>query len=161
MLQRRSSDAVAAQHRCIPKCEIKTSVVIITASLLRRCSCAASVCPKISFFLGTWWKVSLTDFFGLQKQTLPLVGWEKNISSSTIVIFERQPTLYNKIHTLIFGRWEILQTQQVGTVSKCAKDAENVFAPLMMVSFMGALKRTLAGKTFHQTESIDTSFDPA
>ncbi len=40
------------------------------------------------------------------------------------------------------------------------KDADNIFAPLMMV-FIGALKRTLvAGKTVHQTESTDTSFDP-
>jgi hypothetical protein len=54
--------------------------------------------------------------------------------------------------------WPLL-TQQVVTVSKYTKDAENVFALLVMVS-IGALKRTLAGKTFHQNGLIDTSFDP-
>ncbi len=44
-------------------------------------------------------------------------------------------------------------------MSKCAKYAENVFALLVMVS-IGALKRTLAGKTVYQNGSIDTSFDP-
>ncbi len=44
-------------------------------------------------------------------------------------------------------------------MSKCTKDAENVFALLVMVS-IGALKRTLAGKTVHQNGLIDTSFDP-
>ncbi len=33
LLQRRSSDAVAAQRRCIPKCAVKTSATIITPSL--------------------------------------------------------------------------------------------------------------------------------
>jgi hypothetical protein len=41
-------------------------------------------------------------------------------------------------------------------VSKCAKDAENVFAPLVIVS-IGARKRTLAGKTVHQNGSIDAT----
>jgi hypothetical protein len=43
--------------------------------------------------------------------------------------------------------------------SKCTKDAENVYAPLVMVS-IGAGKRTLAGKTVYKNGSIDTSFDP-
>ena len=37
-------------------------------------------------------------------------------------------------------------------------DTENVFDPLMV--FIGARKRTLVGKTFHQNGLIDTSFDP-
>ncbi len=53
----------------------------------------------------------------------------------------------------------MLLTQQVCTASKFAKDAQNVFAALVMVS-IGTQKRTLAGKTFHQNGSIDTSFDP-
>jgi hypothetical protein len=46
-LQCWSSDVVAAQRRCIPKCVVKTSDGIITASVLRRCNCAASMCPKM------------------------------------------------------------------------------------------------------------------
>jgi hypothetical protein len=46
-LQRQRSDAVAAQLCCILKCAVKTSAVITTALVLRRCSCAASVCPKM------------------------------------------------------------------------------------------------------------------
>ncbi len=41
----------------------------------------------------------------------------------------------------------------------CDKDAENVYAPLVMVS-IGAGKRTLAGKTVYKNGSIDTSLDP-
>ncbi len=44
LLQRPNSDAVAAQRRSIPKCAVKTSAVIITAS----------VCPKMYIFLATW-----------------------------------------------------------------------------------------------------------
>ncbi len=43
--------------------------------------------------------------------------------------------------------------------SKCTKDPENVYAPLMMVS-IGARKRTLAGKTVYNDGSIDGKFDP-
>ncbi len=50
-------------------------------------------------------------------------------------------------------------TQLVGTVSKCTKDAETVYARLVMVSIWG-WKRTLAGKRVHHNGSIDTSFDP-
>jgi hypothetical protein len=46
-LECRCSDAVAAQRWCIPKSAVKTLAVIITALVLRRCSCAASVCPKM------------------------------------------------------------------------------------------------------------------
>jgi len=41
-------------------------------------------------------------------------------------------------------------------VSKCAKDAENVFAPLVIVS-IGARKRTLAGERVHQNGLIDAT----
>jgi hypothetical protein len=41
--------------------------------------------------------------------------------------------------------------------SKCTKDAENIYAPLVMVS-IEARKRTLA--TFYRNGSIDTSSDP-
>jgi hypothetical protein len=47
----------------------------------------------------------------------------------------------------------------VGTVSKCAKVAENVYAPLVMVS-IGGQKMTLSGETVYKNGSIDTSFDP-
>jgi hypothetical protein len=43
--------------------------------------------------------------------------------------------------------------------SKCAKDAENISAPLVIV-FIRARKRTLAVQAVHQNGSIDTSFDP-
>ncbi len=43
--------------------------------------------------------------------------------------------------------------------SKCAKDADNVYAPLVMVS-IGGRKRTLASKTVYQNVSIDTIYDP-
>jgi hypothetical protein len=43
--------------------------------------------------------------------------------------------------------------------SKCPKDAENAYAPLVMVS-IGARKRTLANKKVYKNGSIDTSFDP-
>ncbi len=43
----RNSDAVAAQRQSIPKCVVKTSAGIITASVLRRCNCAASMSPKM------------------------------------------------------------------------------------------------------------------
>jgi hypothetical protein len=38
------------------------------------------------------------------------------------------------------------------------KDAENIYAPLMMVSVWGQ-KRTLADKTVYQNGSIDTAFE--
>jgi hypothetical protein len=101
--QRRSSDAAAVQCRCIPKCAVKTSAVIITASELQGCSCAASLYPKMSFFLATWWKVSLANFLlnffrafkhqsfapiGLQKKNTA-AGWlvQKYLSVNYIVIF--------------------------------------------------------------------------
>ncbi len=37
--------------------------------------------------------------------------------------------------------------------------AENIYAPLVMVS-IGGQKRTLTGKIAYQNGSIDTSFDP-
>jgi hypothetical protein len=43
--------------------------------------------------------------------------------------------------------------------SICSKDAENVYAPLVMVSIWGR-KRTLSDYTVYQNGSIDTSFDP-
>jgi hypothetical protein len=43
--------------------------------------------------------------------------------------------------------------------SKCTKDAENVNAPLVMVS-IGARKRTLSGLTVNKNKAINTSFDP-
>jgi hypothetical protein len=43
--------------------------------------------------------------------------------------------------------------------SKCIKNAENVYAPFVMVS-IGARKRTLAGNTVYKNGSIDTSFYP-
>ncbi len=55
--------------------------------------------------------------------------------------------------------FSIHSTQPVGTVSKCTEDAENVYAPFVMVSIWGQ-KRTLADKTVDQNGSIDTSFDP-
>ncbi len=58
-----------------------------------------------------------------------------------------------------FCRWEILPNRPIGTVAKCAKDAENNSAPLVMV-FNGARRRTLAVQAVHQNGSIDTSFDP-
>jgi hypothetical protein len=39
------------------------------------------------------------------------------------------------------------------------KTLNNVFSLLLMVS-IGALQRTLAGKTVHQNGSIDIGFDP-
>ncbi len=48
----------------------------------------------------------------------------------------------------------------VGTVSKYTKDAENVYAPLVMVSIRAG-NDTLAGKTVLQKDRlIGTSFDP-
>jgi hypothetical protein len=49
--------------------------------------------------------------------------------------------------------------QPVGTVSKCTKDDENVYAFLVMVSILGR-KETLVDKTVYQNGSFDTSFDP-
>ncbi len=46
-LQGQSSDAVAAQRRCISKWVVKTSAGIITALVLQRCNCAALMCPKM------------------------------------------------------------------------------------------------------------------
>ncbi len=51
LLQRRSSDAVPAQCRSIPKCAVKTSAVIITVSELRRCSCAASLDSTFNWYV--------------------------------------------------------------------------------------------------------------
>jgi len=59
----------------------------------------------------------------------------------------------------IFGPWEILLTQPVGTESKCAKDAENVYAPNVMVS-IGGREMTLAGKTVYQNGSFAAIFGP-
>jgi hypothetical protein len=42
--------------------------------------------------------------------------------------------------------------------AKCAKDAEHVYVPLVMVS-IGGRKRTHASKTVYQNASIDTNFD--
>ncbi len=47
----------------------------------------------------------------------------------------------------------------VGKASKCTKDAENVYAPLVMVSIV-ARKRTLAGKAVYINGLLDTSPDP-
>ncbi len=47
----------------------------------------------------------------------------------------------------------------VEMASKCTIDAENVYAPLVMVSIV-ARKRTLAGKTVYINGSLDTSLDP-
>ncbi len=44
-------------------------------------------------------------------------------------------------------------------MSKCTKDAQNVYAPLVMVSIWGR-KRTLDNKRVYQNGSIDTRFDP-
>jgi hypothetical protein len=44
-------------------------------------------------------------------------------------------------------------------VSKSNKAAENVYFPLVMV-FIGARQRTLAGNTVYPCGSIDTNFDP-
>jgi hypothetical protein len=42
-------------------------------------------------------------------------------------------------------------------VSKCTKDAENLYAPLVMVSkSIGSRKMALAGNTVYQSGSIDT-----
>ncbi len=62
-LQRRRSDAVAAQRRCILKCAVKTSAVIITASVLRCCSCAASVCPKMCGGEKLVWRIFSSFYF--------------------------------------------------------------------------------------------------
>jgi hypothetical protein len=45
--------------------------------------------------------------------------------------------------------------------SKCTKDAENVYAPLVNRDgvYLGP-GNTLAGQTFYNNGSIDTSFDP-
>jgi hypothetical protein len=53
-----SSDAVAAQRRCISKCVVKTSAGIITASVLRHCNWQRRVSQNVA----TWWKASLADF---------------------------------------------------------------------------------------------------
>jgi hypothetical protein len=44
-------------------------------------------------------------------------------------------------------------------MSKCAKDAENFYSPLVMVAIWGQ-KMTLPNKTVYQNGSIDASFDP-
>jgi hypothetical protein len=74
------------------------------------------------------------------------------------VIFLNAARGCNRKSTKIFVRREILLTQLVGIVSKCTKDSENLFAPLMVS--IGGWKMTLAGKTVYQNGSIDTSFDP-
>ncbi len=99
-LQCRSSDAVAAQRRCIPKCVVKMSAGIITASMFRRCNCAAPKHPKmLPRCEKLVWRIIFLHFIlcifycqifasiGLQKKHyLWLVG-HKNISTATIVIF--------------------------------------------------------------------------
>jgi hypothetical protein len=99
-LQRRYTDAVAAQRRSIPKCVVKTSAGIITASVLRRCNCAASVSPKMlqrgeklvwrifvfMLFRAFFIVRSLLPLAYTKKHCLWLVG-HKNISAATIVIF--------------------------------------------------------------------------
>ena len=54
----------------------------------------------------------------------------------------------------------MLLTQPVGMASKSITVAENLYAPLVMVS-LGAKYRTLAGKRGHHNGSIDTNFDPS
>ncbi len=63
--------------------------------------------------------------------------------------------------TLIQGtiQWELRRGHYYERSINVFRDAESVFALLVMVS-IGALKRTLAGKTIHQNGSIDTSFGP-
>jgi hypothetical protein len=56
---------------------------------------------------------------------------------------------YQSIH---FGKLSCL-------ASKCTKDAENVYASLVMVS-IGGRKRTHGVKRVHHNGSIDTNFDP-
>ncbi len=99
-LQRRNSDAVAAQRRSIPKCVVKTPAGIITASVLRGYNCAASKSPKMlprgkklvwrifvfMFFHAFFIVRSLLPLAYTKKHCLWLVG-HKNISAATIVIF--------------------------------------------------------------------------
>ncbi len=99
-LQRRYTDAVAAQRRSIPKCVVKTSAGIITASVLRRCNCAASVCPKmLQRGEKLVWRIFVFMLFraffyckifapiGLHKKTLPLVGWSQKCLSGNYCDF--------------------------------------------------------------------------
>ncbi len=65
---------------------------------LRRCSCAASMCPKVCGGELLVWRIFFLHFIsrifyhqsfapiGLKKITLPLIGWS-NISASVFVIF--------------------------------------------------------------------------
>ncbi len=104
----------------------------VTASELRRCSCAASVYPKMYFFLSTWWKASLADFLSsFYFHYFFLLAYKKNKGYLWLVsqkIFQSQRLWFfntdrrcNRKFTQIFGRWEILLTQPVGQCQNVLK----------------------------------------
>jgi hypothetical protein len=73
-LQRWRSDAVAAQRRCIPKCSVKKSAVIITAS----------VCPKMCGGEYLDWRIFVLHLISLifYHQSFAPIGLQKTIAAS-------------------------------------------------------------------------------
>ncbi len=90
-----------------------------------------------------------TDAAQLQRRSTDAVMIPANFLTTHFGIHRRQIS-----STLL-----CLLTQQVGMASKSTKAAENVYAPLVMVS-LGARLRTLAGNAVYPCGSIDTNFDP-
>jgi hypothetical protein len=70
--------------------------------------------------------------------------------SAALVLFDAIPTDWVSKHYSV-GLQILLQA------SKCTIDAENVDAPLVMVS-IGARKKTLAGQTVYKNRAINASF---
>jgi hypothetical protein len=93
-LQRQSSNAVAAQRRCIPKCVVKTLAGIITASVLRRCNCAASMCPKmLPRGEKLVWRIFCLHVIShiFYCKIFPPIGLHKNTASGWLVTKISQP----------------------------------------------------------------------
>jgi hypothetical protein len=111
---------------------VKKFAGIITASVLRRCNCAASVCPKCC----TWRKASLADFLfsfyfahfllsdlcshWFAKKALPLVGWSQKYLSGNYCDF-LMPTyaVTQKINTNIWPLRNITKPTCWDSVKMC------------------------------------------
>ncbi len=114
-LQRWYTHAVAALRRSIPKYVVKTSAGIITASVLRRCNCAASMSPKmlqrgeklvwrIFVVISRTFYCKIFAPIGLHKNTLPLVGWsQKYLSGNYSDFLTPTDAVTQKINTNIFA----------------------------------------------------------
>ncbi len=113
----------------------------VTASVLRRCNCAASVCPKMLGGKKLVWRIFFLHFLSciFYHQSFAPIGLQKTKTASGWLVKK-----YFSVNYCDFFH-----------ANRCC----NRKSTKMMVS-LGARWRTLAGKRGHHNGSIDTNFDP-